>query len=513
MTASSPAALPAAVPSFFRSSVGRGFYIFAICCALMSAAIGVGSYSLSLHWFVANKGEEKVTAAQLVDAFVTVYTAARGKFMTQYAPVPSSFRAQAIDRFNQQRGSDSAMRLLWVGPPNREIVTAPSDDQMSAVITSFVGQPQPQPVTRFLTVNDTLTFRTMFPVMASQQGCVDCHNQIQAGPIQAAQQPAWHVGDVMGAAVLDVPASPFLRQSKIESMMIGFAVFCLSTGIGLVTFRLQYKEFARRAASEASLLVAKEAAEEANRAKSVFLATMSHELRTPLNAIIGFSEVLTSKTLGRLSVDQMQAYAGDIHDSGIHLLDVINDILDLSKAEAGKLDLRDEVLELEPLVDSVLRTMQPHAQTGEITLSAKLAADLPRLYADERILRQIMLNLLSNAVKFTPPGGQVEIEAARHAEGGLSIGVRDTGIGMAEADIPKALEPFQQIDNKLSRKFQGTGLGLPLVKAMIGAHGGSLHIVSAPGVGTTVTVTLPVERIVSAKSTRENTPARNSAAA
>jgi len=183
-------------------------------------------------------------------------------------------------------------------------------------------------------------------------------------------------------------------------------------------------------------------------------------------------------------VDQMQAYAGDIHDSGIHLLDVINDILDLSKAEAGKLDLRDEVLELEPLIDSVSRTMQPRAQAGEITLSAKLAAELPRLYADERILRQIMLNLLSNAVKFTPPGGQVEIEAARNAEGGLSIGVRDTGIGMAEADIPKALEPFQQIDNKLSRKFQGTGLGLPLVKAMIGAHGGSLHIVSAPGAGT-----------------------------
>jgi two-component system, cell cycle sensor histidine kinase PleC len=165
------------------------------------------------------------------------------------------------------------------------------------------------------------------------------------------------------------------------------------------------------------------------------------------------------------------------------------------------------------VIDGVVRVMQPRAQAGEITLSAKLAKNLPRLYADERVLKQILLNLFSNAVKFTPPGGAIEIEAARDPEGGLAVSVRDTGIGMAEDDIPKALEPFQQIDNRLSRKYQGTGLGLSLVKAMIGAHGGSLRIASAPGAGTTVTVIFPAERIVSAKSTRKGAPAQNTAAA
>ena len=269
---------PVAIPSFLCSSVGRGFLIFAFCCCLMSVAVGIGTYNLGLHWFAVNKGEEKVTAAQLVDAFVTVYTKTRGQFMTQDAPVPSSFRAQAVDQFNQKRDLDDVLRLRWVGPPEREIATAPADAQVIATIDGFVHEAKPKPVTQFVTVNHAQLFRTIFPVMASQQACADCHNKIQAAQI-AAGQPPWRLNDVMGAAVLDVPMDSFLRQSRIDSTLVGLAVFLLSTGIGLVTFKLQYKEFVRRARSEASLMEAKNAAEAASRAKSVFLATMSS--RTP----------------------------------------------------------------------------------------------------------------------------------------------------------------------------------------------------------------------------------------
>ncbi len=443
------------IPSFLRSSVGRGFRVFVLGCAVMAAVVGVGTYWLNLHWFAVNKGDEKVTAAQLVNAFVDVYTTTRGQFMTHDAPVPSSFRAQAIERFNRDRNPDQALHLLWVGPPGREMVTPPSDANVAGDIAAFSRAAKPAPVTQFVSVHGALLLRTVYPVIASQPACVACHNEVQAARIAAGKQPPWRLNDVVGAAVLDAPASPFLHQSMIDSAAIAVAVFVLSTLIGVGPFYMQYKEFVRRAQSEASLTVAKDAAEAANRAKSIFLATMSHELRTPLNAIIGFSELLKNRTLAS-EADRVQGYAADIHQSGTHLLDVINDVLDLSKAEAGKIAIRDDVLEPLAAVDAASRVMAQRAAAGAVTLTAEGADNLPCLTADPRALRQMLLNLLSNAIKFTPAGGAVTARVELRADGGIAIAVRDTGIGMAPDDIPRALEPFQQIDNSLSRKYANT---------------------------------------------------------
>jgi signal transduction histidine kinase len=243
------------------------------------------------------------------------------------------------------------------------------------------------------------------------------------------------------------------------------------------------------------LLVAKTAAEAASKAKSEFLATMSHELRTPLNAIIGFSEFLMDETIRPSDPAKVTGYLKAIHESGHHLLAVINDILDHSKAEAGRLEVSEEDVNVEDTIAAALRVVAPRARSGGLEIAAAIEPGLPYLRGDSRLLRQILLNLLSNSIKFTPSGGRVEV-AAGAEDSGLAIRVRDTGIGMRAEDIPKAFEPFRQIDNRFIRKYQGTGLGLSLVKAMIEAHAGTIAVESAPGAGTTVTIRFPAERVI-----------------
>ncbi|MCH8154824.1 MAG: HAMP domain-containing histidine kinase, partial [Proteobacteria bacterium] len=212
---------------------------------------------------------------------------------------------------------------------------------------------------------------------------------------------------------------------------------------------------------------AKGLAETASRTKSRFLATVSHELRTPLNAIIGFSEIMMNELCGPLENEKYREYNKDIHESAGHLLALINDILELSKAEAGKLELQEGVVDLGSLVESSVRLIRQKAVCGEVAIETEIATAAVRLRGDERKLKQILLNLLSNAVKFTPPGGRVEVRVACDRAGSLVIGVRDTGIGIAEADLPEALEPFGQAGNHAGQSDEGTGLGLPLAKAMI----------------------------------------------
>jgi PAS domain S-box-containing protein len=241
---------------------------------------------------------------------------------------------------------------------------------------------------------------------------------------------------------------------------------------------------------EEALTDAKEAADRANNAKSRFLAAMSHELRTPLNSILAFSEVIQSQMFGPTGHPHYSEYAGYIHRSGQHLLNLINDILDISKIEAGKMELEFRSLPVSCIFRDVTRLIQETAQKHRLGLAIEPIADSLVLWADERAIKQILFNLSSNAIKFTPAGGRIAL-AALAMKDGVNIQVSDTGIGIPEDQIARVAKPFEQIDNRYTRTKGGTGLGLSLVQGLVNLHGGSLNIESRLGVGTTVTVWLP----------------------
>jgi signal transduction histidine kinase len=243
---------------------------------------------------------------------------------------------------------------------------------------------------------------------------------------------------------------------------------------------------------ELQLIEAKEKAELASRAKSQFLANMSHELRTPLNAIIGFAEVLGSD-LAAAERNRVE-YAKDIRSSGAHLLQIINEILDLSKIEAGKLELELGPVDILGVVAACRRLVAERAAEAGLELEVEAATGLPTLNADEHKLKQVVLNLLSNAVKFTPSGGSIRVRVATEDEA-LVLSVADTGIGIAEEDIPKAMAPFVQLDSTLARRYPGTGLGLSLSKSLVELHGGEFRLESVLGAGTTATLRFPLRTI------------------
>ena len=244
---------------------------------------------------------------------------------------------------------------------------------------------------------------------------------------------------------------------------------------------------------EGELVAAKELAEIASRAKTRFLANMSHELRTPLNAILGFSEIISGQVLGPVD-DRYIEYAQDIHSSGLHLLALISDILDLSKIEAGKLDLHEEDVAIPGLVAACMRLVEDRAAGAGIAFAVELPKRGPTVRADGRKLKQILINLLSNAIKFTPAGGRIDVRAGVDAAGCLNVEVSDTGAGMTADDIERAAEPFVQLEDVTSRMHEGSGLGLSLVKALAEQHDGRMRIESAKGEGTRVVVTLPASR-------------------
>ncbi|MBS4047450.1 MAG: ammonium transporter [Alphaproteobacteria bacterium] len=302
-----------------------------------------------------------------------------------------------------------------------------------------------------------------------------------------------------GSAVLDL-VSDMERQRREGGfdrpvrVVLGSEVEQIALQYNRVIARVNRDADALRRAIE-DLKRAKQAAEEASNAKSAFLANMSHELRTPLNAVIGFSEILTNELFGQLGDPRYKEYASDILASGRHLLSLVNDLLDHTRIEAGRMELNVAELDVQEQIEAAMRLMRERAATASVTLQASFPDLLPYLMADERAFRQMLLNLLGNAVKFTPPGGSVTLSADLEGDGRLAIQVSDTGIGMKREEVPRALEPFVQLHHHMNKSYGGTGLGLPLVQALMRLHGGSITIDSAEGNGTTVTIRFPRARV------------------
>ncbi len=283
-------------------------------------------------------------------------------------------------------------------------------------------------------------------------------------------------------------------------------LFFLTVSIGWTIWTSYWKDFNVRSEFVSRYFLMREkskseelltAAEAGNKAKSEFLAVMSHELRTPLNAIIGFSEVMQQELLGPMGNDQYEAYITDIADSGHHLLSIINDILDLSKAESGHLELNEDTVEIETLIEKALRVFREKATLEGVHLSYDRLGANPVLLVDSRQLRQIVINLVTNAIKFTEKGGWVRVRTEIDAGGHFNLLVEDNGIGISEQDLPRVLDPFVQVESSLSRENGGTGLGLPLVKKMVELHGGTLALESKLGAGTRAVVQFPAHRVMS----------------
>lgn len=297
-------------------------------------------------------------------------------------------------------------------------------------------------------------------------------------------------------AFANIKASEFLLNSQADQQK-GTSV--LSSGaviIIILSLLIAYFVIYRVRQSEEALALAVNSAKNANRAKSDLLANMSHELRTPLNAIIGFSSTMREETFGPVGSDKNREYLNDINFSGQHLLELINDILDVSAIERGALELNESNVDLFKLAEVTVRIIQPRADHGKVKATSLLEPGAPMIYADERRVKQVLFNLISNAVKFTPEGGKIIVDSLLNDDGSLSIYVSDTGYGMNDDETAIALIKFGQVDSGLDRKHEGTGLGLPLTKGLMELHGGVLEIDSLEGYGTMVTATFPKERVI-----------------
>jgi two-component system cell cycle sensor histidine kinase PleC len=306
-------------------------------------------------------------------------------------------------------------------------------------------------------------------------------------------------------------ALDFILQGTLRHYILALMALTAQGYFAALTYRLYSSTLATlEARAEKDALIgeleqakaisdeARRRAEAANIAKSRFLAQMSHELRTPLNAILGFSEVMKTEVFGQHAVPAYKEYSADIHNSGVHLLGLINEILDLSRIEAGRYELNEESVSLVAIVEDCHHLLKLRASNRGITIHEVFEPDMPRLWADERAIRQICLNLLSNAIKFTPQGGEIWLKVGWTASGGQYVSVKDTGAGIPEEEIPVALASFGQGSNSIKSAEQGAGLGLPIAKSLVDLHGGTFTLKSKLRIGTEVIVTFPPERVVAA---------------
>jgi two-component system cell cycle sensor histidine kinase PleC len=322
------------------------------------------------------------------------------------------------------------------------------------------------------------------------------------------------VPTAMIAATMPVTAAvalDFALRGTLQDYILAIMAIAAQSYFTLLTHRLYSTQLATlEARAEKDLLIgeletakaisdeARRRAEAANIAKSRFLAQMSHELRTPLNAILGFSEVMKTEIFGPHTVTAYKDYSSDIHNSGVHLLGLINEILDLSRIEAGRYELNEEPVSLAAVVAECSHLLQMRARNRGLVIHELFETDMPKLWADERAIRQVCLNLLSNAIKFTPPGGEVWLKVGWTASGGQYLTVKDSGPGIPEDEIPIVLASFGQGSNSIKSAEQGAGLGLPIAKNLVELHGGTFSLKSKLRIGTEVVVTFPPERVMSA---------------
>ncbi len=599
---------------FLRSKVGSSFAIFVLFCALLSAGVGYGTYSLGLRWYTANKSEEKITALQLVDAFVSNYSSLRSQFRSDEAPVPASFRAHSIELFNQMRSADDVLRLLWVGRPGRSIATPPADAAMAETIEGFAHNPAPKAESSFLTTANGLMFRTVYPSIAVQQSCVDCHNALQP-------EQRWRLNDVMGAFSIDVPAGPFLRSNLLQSGGLALAIFIILGGVGLAVAVLSFRQLGEREAAQARLKQSEERFRDFAESSSDWFWEQDHNLRfISLSDPVERSGLSIDAHIGKtrrevvfagVTEEQWQAHQADLDDrhpfqnfrfqrqalsgeirnisvSGKPVFDergmfrgyrgtakdvtaeVANELELARRVEARTTELRaaqEELIRKERLsvlgqltatvahelrnplsvirnsvfavrdaisahklsldrplariergitrCDRIIADLLDYTRRRELQRSAlvfdqwlkevldeqEMPADVSLvrnlqasgvpLHFDPERLRRVMQNLIENAVQaIAPPsgerkGGRVTVSTKATEDGGVQIDVEDTGPGMEAGVLGHVFEPL------FSTKNFGTGLGLPMVKQVVEQHDGDVVIMSAPGKGTRVIVSLP----------------------
>lgn len=437
----------------------RGFYSRQIFPRAVEAGAAVS------HEYRDMKGTVPFPATMSIDLGLSLTQQGEGTVYRIYSDYPFPWRAErTIDAFEKQ-----AMARLIADPKT--------------------------PVTRFDRTDNGKVLRYATAVVMGK-GCISCHNALKDSP-----RTDWRIGDVRGVQQVTVRLPDNRNFAFMEMALTAFIAGLALLLMWAMTTRLQNSLRLTRDLAAISdrrnseLVVAKGEAEKANAAKTRFLATMSHELRTPLNSIIGFSDVLKNADKNPQIRDSVVEYATDIQTSGTHLLDLINEILDMSKIEAGMFEIEEETISLQETIDTCVRLLSQRAETESVTLDNKAPDTLPPLLGDRKAMRQILLNLLSNAVKFTEAGGRVTIDGGKN-EKGVWLTVADTGVGIPDAQIGEIFKPFTQADNSTARHHEGTGLGLPITKALVELHGGRLTLDSTVDVGTTVTVQLPASQII-----------------